>query len=111
MKEFKGKIIVDEIGKKVIAVSRYKGKTVRGIAKCCDTDTFKVESGKALAVERCMQKIAEKIYKDKKEKLIKAQLDFDKARLQLSKAEKERNEALADTLHEEDKVQSILFYM
>lgn len=111
MKDFKGKVIVDEIGKKVIAISRYKGKTVRGIAKCCDTDTFKVESGKALAVERCMQKIAEKIYKDKKEKLIKAQLDFDKARLQLRKAEKECDAAFTDTSREEDKVKSILFYM
>lgn len=45
---------------KVVAVSTYAGKPVRGIAKCDPADTFSLESGEALAVARCNEKIAEK---------------------------------------------------
>ena len=33
-------------GNKIIAVSTYAGKTVRGIAKCAEGDTFDIEKGK-----------------------------------------------------------------
>ena len=47
-------------GNKIIAVSSYAGKTVKGYAKCHPSDTFDVETGKKLATLRCAQKIAEK---------------------------------------------------
>lgn len=45
---------------KVVAVSTYAGKPVRGIAKCDPEDTFSLEDGKKLAMARCNEKIAEK---------------------------------------------------
>ena len=45
---------------KVIAVSTYAGKTVRGIAKCDVNDTFFLEKGKELAAARCNEKVAKK---------------------------------------------------
>ena len=58
----------------VVAVSTYRKKTVRGVAKCSPQDTFNLEAGKALAKARCDRKIADmkvknminlsKLYKD-----------------------------------------------
>lgn len=45
---------------KVIAVSTYAGKAVRGVAKCAPGDNFDIEKGKDLAIARCAAKIAEK---------------------------------------------------
>ena len=47
-------------GNKVIAVSTYAGKPVRGIAKCDPEDTFSIDGGKNLAIARCNEKIADK---------------------------------------------------
>ncbi len=47
-------------GNKVIAVSTYAGKTVRGVAICDKEDTFDFEKGKQLAAARCAVKVAEK---------------------------------------------------
>ena len=47
-------------GNKIIAVSTYAGKTVRGITKCAEGDTFDMEKGKKLAAARCALKIANK---------------------------------------------------
>ena len=49
-----------ETSNKVIALSTYAGKTVRGIAKCHPNDTFDVEFGRKLAAARCNAKIAAK---------------------------------------------------
>ena len=45
---------------KVIAVSTYEGRPVRGVAKCDPRDGFNLEKGKQLAVARCAEKIARK---------------------------------------------------
>ena len=45
---------------KVVAVSSYAGRTVRGIAKCNPNDEFSPEFGKELAAARCNAKIAKK---------------------------------------------------
>ena len=42
----------------VAAVRPYKGKTVRGVAKCAPNDEFDFEKGSHLAKLRCEQKIA-----------------------------------------------------
>ena len=45
---------------KVVAVSTYAGKVVRGVAKCDVNDTFSLEKGKELAAARCNEKVANK---------------------------------------------------
>lgn len=45
---------------KVIAVSSYAGKPVRGVAKCDPEDVFSLEDGKKLAAARCNEKISHK---------------------------------------------------
>ena len=45
---------------KVVAVSTYAGRKVRGIAKCSPEDTSDLEKGKQLAAARCALKVAEK---------------------------------------------------
>lgn len=47
-------------GNKVIAVSTFAGRPVKGIAKCNPVDTFDLEKGKQLAAARCNWKIAKK---------------------------------------------------
>ena len=47
-------------GNKVIAVSSYAGRPVRGIAKCDPRDFFDKEKGMRLAEARCNLKVAEK---------------------------------------------------
>lgn len=47
-------------GNKVIALSTYAGKTVRGVARCSPHDTFSLDKGKELAAARCAYKIAQK---------------------------------------------------
>jgi hypothetical protein len=49
---------VDEEGKKIIAVTHYAGRAVRGIAKCAPEDTFDIELGCKIAVARCEIKVA-----------------------------------------------------
>lgn len=64
---------------KVIAVSSYAGKTVKGVAKCSPEDTFDVEKGKQLAAARCNAKIAEKREKRAWEKVREAEEAVNKA--------------------------------
>lgn len=45
---------------KVIAISTYAGKPVRGVATCAPEDEFSLEKGKALAAAKCNAKIAKK---------------------------------------------------
>lgn len=45
---------------KVIAISTYAGRTVRGVAKCAPNDKFDIKKGMALAAARCNEKVAQK---------------------------------------------------
>ena len=47
-------------GKKVIAVSTYCGKVIRGTASCNPKDKFDLEKGKMLAAARCNERVARK---------------------------------------------------
>ena len=49
-----------EEGNKIIAVSSYAGRPVKGYAKCHPSDKFDETSGRALAKARCNQKVAYK---------------------------------------------------
>ena len=66
MKEPKYKYVITD--KRVIAISSFAGRTVRGIAKCHPNDPFDVEYGKKLAAARCNAKIAEKRWKRARDK-------------------------------------------
>jgi len=59
MKNYNYKYVVIP-GEKVIAISTYAGRTVKGVAKCHPNDTFDVEFGKKLAAARCNEKISYK---------------------------------------------------
>ena len=48
------------VGKKVICVSSYAGKPVRGVAKCAPDDEFDEDFGRRLAQTRCDFKVAQK---------------------------------------------------
>ena len=43
-----------------VALTKYRGKVVKGVAKCCHDDTFDVEVGKKLAALRCNEKVCRK---------------------------------------------------
>ena len=45
---------------KIVAVSSYAGKTVRGVAKCDPRDSFDKNKGEELAQARCNFKVATK---------------------------------------------------
>ncbi len=72
-------------GKKVIAVSTYAGKTVRGVAVCDPHDTFDLEKGKKLAALRCAMKIADKRVQRAESKLGEAEDIVDSAACHLDK--------------------------
>ena len=70
-------------GNKIIVVSHYAGKAVKGYAKCSPVDTFSYETGKDLATLRCDEKIAKKRIKRAQMRLAEAQEAFSAAQKQL----------------------------
>jgi len=70
---------------RVIAVSTFAGKTVRGVATCADSDSFDIEKGKHLAAARCNEKVAKKRYARAKNEYAKATKEFDKSLAHLTK--------------------------
>ena len=64
---------------KVIAVSTYAGKTVRGIASCDPRDDFNEVEGQRLAAARCNTKIALKRYKRATQKRKEAEKALNEA--------------------------------
>jgi hypothetical protein len=64
---------------KIIAVSTYAGKTVRGIAKCAPGDRYDPEKGRELAEARCAEKIAQKRLQRAHRKVAEAQAAYRKA--------------------------------
>ena len=66
-------------GNKVIAVSTYAGRTVRGVAKCDPRDTFDIEVGKDIAAARCNIKVSRK-------RKARALREYDKAAQALARA-------------------------
>lgn len=102
---------------KVVCVSHYAGKPVRGIAKCNkEFDKFNSETGMELAKLRCDTKVASKRIKytikklDKAtENLVKAQKDVDTLKRLLDKSKNEYNDlkiSLKDLEAKLDAIQS-----
>ena len=82
---------------KVVCVSRFAGKAVRGIAKCdASCDTFDVESGKELSQARCDVKGAEKRVKRANQKVAEAFKAYEQAKKYLDKMHEYSNDANAE---------------
>lgn len=58
---------------KIVAVSSYAGRTVRGVAKCDPRDNFNRSKGEELAQARCNLKVAIKRHKRAETELGKAE--------------------------------------
>jgi hypothetical protein len=91
----------------VTAISTYGGKTVRGTAKCMETDEFSLEEGKKLAAARCDAKVCSKrvkrafrILKEASEKL-EALEDYHKNAL------KYYADALEDYIDSNDRLEAL----
>lgn len=81
------------VGRKIIALSTYAGKTVRGVAICSEHDKFDVEKGKVLAAARCNEKVAAKRYERASQKLNNALNEFNNAEDKLTHAEQYYHDA------------------
>jgi hypothetical protein len=57
---------------KVIVLSKYAGKDVRGVAKCSPNDRFDLKTGETLAKLRCDEKVAWKRVKRARRKIAEA---------------------------------------
>ena len=80
-------------GRKVIAVSSYAGKTVRGCSICHPEDKFDLETGKRLAAARCNEKIAAKRLDRAAKKSVQARLDVETAKKHLADMQEYYNDA------------------
>lgn len=69
---------------KVIALSSFAGKTIKGVAKCDPSDVFSAEFGEKLAAARCNKKVAFKRLKYANAKLLEASVAAEKAQKRLS---------------------------
>lgn len=75
----KYKFFVTPDQSKVIAVSTYAGKTVKGVAKRDPRDPFDLDFGKELAAARCAAKVAKKRKARARKQVWKAQRQFMEA--------------------------------
>ena len=94
-------------GNKVIVVSHYAGKAVKGYAKCDPKDTFDYGKGQYLATLRCDEKVCNKRLKRAIKKLAEAQAEFNKAQKKLLDMQDYVNESREDLI----KVQSSLKHL
>lgn len=86
-------------GNKVVCVSSYAKRAVRGVAKCnLEQDTFELETGKKLARLRCDKAIAVKRHKRASEQYLtamKAYEDAEKNMLKMRKYFEDSSDELA----------------
>ena len=71
-------------GNKIIAVSSYAGRQVRGVAICHPDDKFNIDTGKKIAAARCNHKIAEKRYARAQAKYLEAEKQVEVAKKHLA---------------------------
>lgn len=93
---------------KVIAVSSFGGKDVKGIAKCDPSDTFSLKTGKELAEARCNLKVATKRTKFAETKLNEALDTFNKAAEYLAYMKTYHTDSLAKREEAQKAVDDIL---
>ena len=93
---------------KVIAVSTYAGKIVKGTAKCNPSDTFDLEKGKELAAARCNAKVAEKRRKRAVRKFEEAKSDFQFVLRHLENMEAYVSDAKVAEINAKEELNNIL---
>ena len=93
---------------KVIAVSTYAGKVVRGVAKCDVNDTFSLEKGKELAAARCNEKIAKKRFTRAQNMHVDMLIEYGKLVARFTKALNYRNDSEIALLEARNHVETIL---
>ena len=93
---------------KMIAVSTYAGKTVKGVAKCDPNDTFSVEKGKELAAARCALKIANKRLNRAIRKEADAVMAFNVASRHMDRMTTYHSDALAAQYEAETNLKEVL---
>lgn len=93
---------------KVIAVSTYAGKVVRGVAKCDINDTFSFEKGKELAAARCNEKVAWKRLTRAENKRREITKEYMEIRVAIRKAIRYKEDSEKALIEAEDLVASIL---
>lgn len=96
---------------KIVAVSTYEGRTVRGVAKCDPRDSFDAEKGKELAAARCNQKVATKRQRRAERELKKAIAAHDRATKYLGKMNDYYEDARKAVYNADTRVDKILANM
>lgn len=92
-----------EAGNKVICLSTYAKKVVKGIAKCSPNDEFDIEIGRKLAQLRCDEKVCDKRamraldrYIEAEYALFEAQEHFNNMRNYYLEAERKHDEVVEE---------------
>lgn len=96
---------------KIVAVSSYAGKTVRGVAKCDPRDTFDMEKGKALAAARCSVRVADRRHKYAAKEFLKALHDLEVAQNRVDQMREYMQDSfdqLTDEMHNLDTISAEL---
>lgn len=93
---------------KVVAVSTYAGRPVRGIAKCDPDDVFSLEDGKKLAAARCNDRVAEKRLKRAQKKLAESTDALIMAQRQYEKMQKYVEDAQVSCAESAEYVEDLL---
>ena len=93
---------------KVIAVSTYAGKPVRGVAKCNPEDEFSLEDGKKLAAARCNEKISCKRLRRAMRKLAEAEDEYSAAQRRYEKMKEYLKDAQVSCLDAQNHVSVML---
>lgn len=93
---------------KVIAVSTYGGRVVKGVAKCDPNDEFDMEKGKQLAAARCNAKVAKKRVKRAHVELKNAIDDFSKASARVGEMDQYLLDAIKAEVIAKEEIKTIL---
>lgn len=78
----------------VLAITKYAGKFVKGVAKCISTDPFDLEVGKKLAAARCDFKVCNKRLSRARDKQHDINLQIEALSAKYNAADKYYNDAL-----------------
>lgn len=98
-------------GNKIIALTTYAGRTIRGIAKCDPRDGFDMEKGKKLAAARAAVKVAQRRFDRSCLKLVEAEDAVDRAGNHLVKMSRYQDDAYNAMIAAEDAVQALVAEM
>lgn len=98
-------------GNKIIALTTYAGRTVRGVSKCDPRDGFDIEKGKKLAAARASLKVAQRRFDRSCAKLAEAEDMVARAEDRLSKMCRYEDDAYEAMIAAEDAVQALVAEM